>query len=246
MLFRLVTLSIASNNWTAFTKGRVFEDNQCRDIGNPGGLTNISCQALCDQTPSCTAINAIDTGGACALRACPCGQKLAPGGSNNKFHAYIRTSCNDGRAPARFANIFQSDMVLQRAPEQARLFGTAAPLANLTLMITLPKRESSILETNIQADSTGRWAYNLPATGAGGPYNLQVAPKGIPNAGQTLSGVLFGDVIICSGQSNMVCTVSSFNVGVLHICAICRWKQCSLSTTPLQKLQPRLHSRGSA
>jgi sialate O-acetylesterase len=46
-------------------------------------------------------------------------------------------------------------------------------------------------------DASGNWACTLPATPAGGPYEIQVNEI-------RLKDVLFGDVWLCSGQSNMV------------------------------------------
>jgi sialate O-acetylesterase len=46
-------------------------------------------------------------------------------------------------------------------------------------------------------DSKGNWACTLPATPAGGPYEIKVNEV-------LLKDVLFGDVWLCSGQSNMV------------------------------------------
>ena len=46
------------------------------------------------------------------------------------------------------------------------------------------------------AGDDGRWLIELPAQKAGGPYTVDVA-------GTVLSDVLFGDVWLCSGQSNI-------------------------------------------
>jgi len=46
-------------------------------------------------------------------------------------------------------------------------------------------------------DSKGNWACTLPATPAGGPYEIVINEKSVKD-------VLFGDVWLCSGQSNMV------------------------------------------
>jgi sialate O-acetylesterase len=50
------------------------------------------------------------------------------------------------------------------------------------------------------ADTNGKWNMMLPATKAGGPYNITITASN----SITLKDVLFGDVWICSGQSNMV------------------------------------------
>ena len=56
-------------------------------------------------------------------------------------------------------------------------------------------------------DSSGLWRQSLPAVAAGGPYNLTfVSSEG---GSVVLTDVLFGDVYLCGGQSNMQFTVSS-------------------------------------
>lgn len=52
---------------------------------------------------------------------------------------------------------------------------------------------------NSIADEKGNWQIELPAQKAGGPY--QFIFKG--NNGITISNILFGDVWICGGKSNM-------------------------------------------
>ncbi len=55
-------------------------------------------------------------------------------------------------------------------------------------------------EASTRADSEGRFALNFPAMAAGGPYSLTVtAASGTTQA----SDMLVGDVVLCSGQSNM-------------------------------------------
>ena len=49
------------------------------------------------------------------------------------------------------------------------------------------------------------WSVQLSPRPAGGPYNLKVSVQG---TSITLVDVLFGDVWLCSGQSNMVFVVS--------------------------------------
>ena len=49
------------------------------------------------------------------------------------------------------------------------------------------------------------WSVQLSARPAGGPYTLTVSVQG---ASITMVDFLFGDVWLCSGQSNMVFVVS--------------------------------------
>ena len=55
------------------------------------------------------------------------------------------------------------------------------------------------------ADAEGNWRTELPAMAAGGPYTLKVT--GINTL--ELTNVLFGEVWVCSGQSNMQWAVSA-------------------------------------
>jgi sialate O-acetylesterase len=51
----------------------------------------------------------------------------------------------------------------------------------------------------VQADASGNWKLKLPAHKAGGPYTLEIKATNT----LTINNILFGDVWICSGQSNM-------------------------------------------
>lgn len=53
-------------------------------------------------------------------------------------------------------------------------------------------------------NTDGRWEMMLPATPAGGPYEMEIKGKNVIK----ISNILFGEVWICSGQSNMEWPVS--------------------------------------
>jgi len=59
------------------------------------------------------------------------------------------------------------------------------------------------------AGADGIWRQSLPAMAEGGPYSVQVSSdKGAVN----ISDILFGDVFVCGGQSNMLFSVpAAFN-----------------------------------
>ena len=60
------------------------------------------------------------------------------------------------------------------------------------------------------ADASGRWAVAFPALEAGGPYFLSANASN--GARQAANDVLVGEVVLCSGQSNMDMPVSyAFN-----------------------------------
>ena len=55
---------------------------------------------------------------------------------------------------------------------------------------------------SVMADNQGEFSIALPATHPGGPYTIVAESK---NGGDKamLENVLFGDVFLCGGQSNM-------------------------------------------
>ena len=86
-------------------------------------------------------------------------------------------------------------MVLQRAPQSAVVWGHTKPFAKVTTTF-----DSKTLVTT--ADINGTWRQRLPPMPASmKPYTLAF----VSSTGETaaLHDVLFGEVYICSGQSNM-------------------------------------------
>jgi len=99
------------------------------------------------------------------------------------------------------SNALGSNMVLQRAPLQASLWGWSKQ-AGASVTVTL---QGTVYKGT--ADSTGRWEIHLPPQQASTTgVTLTVASSA--GEAQALSNVLFGDVWMCSGQSNMQMTVS--------------------------------------
>jgi sialate O-acetylesterase len=105
-----------------------------------------------------------------------------------------------GQAPALpfVAPIFSSNMVLQRDMNDP-IWGWTSPGSKV--MVTIDGKTASAT-----ADSTGKWMTKLPRFKAGGDYELSVSGP----SSATFTNVTFGDVWICSGQSNM-----EFGVGNL-------------------------------
>ena len=93
----------------------------------------------------------------------------------------------------RLDGVFGDNMVLQR-DKPIRLSGSAAPVTRLTATLN-----GKIVET--QSNAAGRWTLNLPAQPSGGPADILIRDK--TGREVTLRNVLFGDVWVCSGQSNM-------------------------------------------
>ncbi|XP_017322201.3 sialate O-acetylesterase [Ictalurus punctatus] len=99
-----------------------------------------------------------------------------------------------------FASYYGEHMVLQRAPEKAVVWGYGTAGAEVQITLAGPQNEQvksvPVLE--------GIWKVILDPVQAGGPYNLTAVQKGNKIV---LTDVLFGDVWLCGGQSNMAFTL---------------------------------------
>jgi sialate O-acetylesterase len=101
-------------------------------------------------------------------------------------------------------------MVLQRAPQRAVVWGFGDPstITTLTINDKIYTTVSQSEPANAQNESI--WSVTLDPVSDEGPFDIHVSQ---PLANGTLvtitiQDVLFGDVWICSGQSNMQMTVS--------------------------------------
>ena len=98
------------------------------------------------------------------------------------------------RSQFAFHSVVTDHMVLQRAPASARIFGVSAPRKVISVQLD----NTRIGSTN--ADRFGEWIFSLPPQSAS--YNHTItATDG--DSTLTLADVAFGEVIFCSGQSNM-------------------------------------------
>lgn len=118
-------------------------------------------------------------------------------------------SFDEGSGVPRFANYLQDHMVLQRAPQRAIVWGFGDPRVSTVLTIkNQVYRTMSTLElANEQNESI--WSVTLDAVFEEGPFDIHVSQP-LTNGtlmNITLHDVLFGDVWLCSGQSNMEMTV---------------------------------------
>ena len=112
-----------------------------------------------------------------------------------------------------FSAAFSDHMVLQRAPQLAAVFGTATPGSNVTVHLAGPNNFSFTSSSTPVANSAditrnGTWKVVLPAQVPGFGYTIQATCFGCLNATSspaTLVDVGFGDVFLCSGQSNSEC-----------------------------------------
>ncbi|CAF1432135.1 unnamed protein product [Rotaria sordida] len=124
----------------------------------------------------------------------------------------ISTSCGNG--VPRFANYFQDHMVLQRAPLKAVIwgFGEANKLTTLQINNKIYTTISRAEPANNLGESI--WTVILDPVSDEGPFDIQITQP-LTNGtlyNITLRDVLFGDVWICSGQSNMqMAVIDIFN-----------------------------------
>ena len=84
-------------------------------------------------------------------------------------------------------------MVLQRGPQLAHVWGTAAPSSTVTLALDAASYKAT-------ASASGAFSFRLPAQRASVGRTLSVTGDGRT---VTFTNVAFGDVYLCSGQSNM-------------------------------------------
>ncbi|XP_067675338.1 sialate O-acetylesterase-like [Haliotis asinina] len=111
--------------------------------------------------------------------------------------------------PFAFASYFGDHMVLQQAPKKATIWGYAAKEGEEITVSISGKGQVNTTSFIGPIPSTPVWSVQLPAIDFLGPYNITAASS---EGSINLTDVLFGDVWICSGQSNMQFTLSmAFN-----------------------------------
>lgn len=98
------------------------------------------------------------------------------------------------RAEVRLPQIISDGMVVQR-DRPLTLWGTADPGESVTVKVAKGK------SATVTADADGKWRAELPALKTGKTYTITIADK-------TINNVAVGDVLLCSGQSNMELPVS--------------------------------------
>ena len=115
--------------------------------------------------------------------------------------------------------LFTDNAVLQR-DMPCPIWGWTTPGATVTVSI-LGKSATAV------ADKSGKWMVRVGPFPAGGPHRLTVSgPQKL-----AARNILFGDVFICSGQSNMQMAVASSNNAQQEIAAA-NYPQIRLFTVP--------------
>ena len=120
---------------------------------------------------------------------------------------------NGAHAAVQTNALFSDGMVLQTAADApltppTTLYGTAAPNEKVTLAATPAGFPGAPYTTSTSADGT--WSIvlkpDVPAGAAealGGAFTLTLSGSDGDGPSVTAKDVVFGDVYLCSGQSNM-------------------------------------------
>ena len=95
-------------------------------------------------------------------------------------------------AQLRLPEIFSDHMILQR-DKPVKIWGSAN--AGETILVSIGN-----VKSEVSADKSGHWLISLPPFKAGGPFTLHIQTS---RESKIFSDVLFGEVWLCSGQSNM-------------------------------------------
>ncbi|MGM8362457.1 sialate O-acetylesterase [Flavobacterium sp. ARAG 55.4] len=109
----------------------------------------------------------------------------------NLFIALFFVQVGSLVAQIRLPKLISDGVVLQRN-EKVKIWGWAAPNESIQL-------EFKAKTYTAKADAEGNWNMILPAQKAGGPYEMVFKATNEIK----VKDILFGDVWICSGQSNM-------------------------------------------
>lgn len=96
----------------------------------------------------------------------------------------------------RLPQLVGDGMILQR-DIPAKIWGRATPNEKINLLFQNKKYETT-------TDADGKWEIQLPAQKAGGPHAITITASNTIH----INNILFGDVWLCSGQSNMETPVS--------------------------------------
>lgn len=103
-------------------------------------------------------------------------------------------------AQLRLSAIFSDHMILQR-DKPVKIWGTTK--AGEIVRVSIGKEKGMV-----HADGNGQWMITLPPFAAGGPHTVQIESAGMT---KMFYDVLFGEVWLCSGQSNMEFRVKQVN-----------------------------------
>jgi len=184
-------LSHAADSWQVLSNTYLSEG---ADITN-GSMTVAEAEAQCGALPACKGFTYDGAGG--------------PGPA---FDMYLKSSVSAGAGTGWFAYVkevprvltgsFSSSGVLQH--DAPCLSGYGANVTGAAVSVTTDADGNAAHSTAVQADNT--WRLCLPAMTPGGPWTISVNVSGF--GAEVLTDMLFGEVWLSSGQSNMAFTVA--------------------------------------
>ena len=153
--------------------------------------------------------------------------------------AVLAVFAGAGTGDALYLNgLFTDNAILQiERPEitaqQARIYGTTN--VSETIKITGTNGFPTLKATPIAVgkEAEGHWSVTVPAPSNGkmGPFNItvdSVDQTGSTTNSTTFGNVFFGDVIVCSGQSNMALPVSATDNSTAEIAAASQYQNIHL------------------
>lgn len=136
-------------------------------------------------------------------------------------------------------------MVLQRAPQRAVVWGFGDPSRLITLSMNDQTYTTMSEPESENKHDESIWSVTLDPVSDEGPFDIHVSQP-LPNGtliNITLHDVLFGDVWVCSGQSNMQLTVGMIYNATEEIANAGNYPKIRvfsaalmLSTTPVEEL----------
>ena len=101
----------------------------------------------------------------------------------------------------RFSNVHGDGMVLQSAPYAAQVWGLTGSVTDTVVVTFNNVKIQANVSLSPHNDGNVTWSALLPPTPAS--YTSYSITAATVAAAATLHDVLFGDVWVCSGQSNM-------------------------------------------
>ena len=127
-------------------------------------------------------------------------------------------------------------MVLQRAPQRAVVWGFGNPNAVTNLTMN-GKTYSTISRSDFaNAQNESIWSVTLDAITVEGPFDIKASQKLTTGTwlNITITDVLFGDVWICSGQSNMQMSLNMIYNGTQEIQSAGNYSKIRVFTAALK------------
>eukprot|EP01051_Picozoa_sp_SAG22_P022797 SAG22_NODE_5611_length_985_cov_1.076749_1_plen_311_part_10 len=142
----------------------------------------------------------------------------------------LAAKCGVAAAAVSLRGFYGNEMVFQSGLP-ARLVGTVAPgkqaadtRAGPGAGVQVEVLLDGVVAGRAMADARGDFSVEIgpqPATAVGHPgHMLEVTAAGVPEPAR-LTGVLFGDVYLCTGQSNMALSMAQAEATPSRACPLC-------------------------